>query len=571
MVGLFKRCVIIVAAAALLPLFPVTAALQPPAPESGPPRGKGNYADLVRLFEEFRTWKAAVPVVGQLSDNPRITSIPDNRPAAVAKRRTRLAEFMRQVENMNVVIWNRSQQADYLVVRSQLNQELFELEVSRPWERDPGYYVDRMLSVTFVDLPITGIALKDSRKNLRDIPVLVDQAKRTLRNVPADYADLALHNLVNADGVGHGHPYRSSPPAGVLGWYDDLLAQVSRQSELRPEVTAARTAVIDFQNWLKQQRPRMTAQAGVGEPNFNWYLKQVKLLPYTAAELLILGDRETKRLWSMHALEKHRNRKLPELMPAETAKEYADRISRTEKRVRSFLKNQEIITVPSNIGELHVNVPFIVRPGGRNFWEEIQYRDPSPDILHATLPGHSFDGLMAERITHPIRKHISDGVRIEGWGVYLEEGAQRLGYFEDIPRVRELIDLFGIFRAVRVAGDVNLQLNRWTVDQTIKEWRDWTPWLDPNVARVDAEIYLRRPPGYGLGYTVGMIEMQKLLADRKHQMGDKFVLKDFHDAFMAQGRIPMSLIRWEMTGSDDEVRSFWKHDPLPKTGKTSQR
>jgi hypothetical protein len=571
MAGAFKRSLMIVAAATLLPLPVVAAAQGNAAREAGPPRGQGSYADLVRLFDEFRTWKAAVPVVGELSDSPRITAVPDNSPAAVTQRRAKLSEFMRRAENMNVASWNRSQQADYLVVRSQLDQQLFELEVSRPWERDPGYYVDRMLSLTFVDLPLTGTKLEETRKNLRDVPVLVDQAKRTLRNVPADYADLALHNLANADGVGHGHPFRSPPPAGVVGWYDDLLGRVGQQPDLRADVTAARAAVLDFQNWLKQQRPRMTAQAGVGEANFNWYLKQVKLLPYSAADLLVLGDRETKRLWSMHALEKHRNRKVPQLVPAETAEEYASRIEKTMQRVRAFLKDEEIITVPSDIGELHVNVPFIVRPGGRNFWEEIQYRDPSPDILHATLPGHSFDGLMAKRVTHPIRRHVSDGVRNEGWGVYLEEGAQRLGFFEDIPRVRELIDLFGIFRAVRVAGDVNLQLNRWSVDETIKQWRDWTPWLDPNVARVDAEIYLRRPPGYGLGYTVGMIEMQKLLADRKHQLGDKFVLKDFHDAFMAQGRIPMSLIRWEMTGSDDEVRKFWRRDPLPRASGTARR
>jgi uncharacterized protein (DUF885 family) len=83
------------------------------------------------------------------------------------------------------------------------------------------------------------------------------------------------------------------------------------------------------------------------------------------------------------------------------------------------------------------------------------------------------------------------------------------------------------------------------------------------VARVDAEIYLRRPPGYGLGYTVGMIEMQKLLADRRHQLGDKFVLKQFHDEFMAAGRLPMSVIRYDMTGFDDEIRHFWHKDPLP--------
>ena len=42
----------------------------------------------------------------------------------------------------------------------------------------------------------------------------------------------------------------------------------------------------------------------------------------------------------------------------------------------------EIITVPDDIGELDTNAPWIVRPGGRNFWEEIQFRDPSPDQMH---------------------------------------------------------------------------------------------------------------------------------------------------------------------------------------------
>jgi hypothetical protein len=46
-------------------------------------------------------------------------------------------------------------------------------------------------------------------------------------------------------------------------------------------------------------------------------------------------------------------------------------------------------------------------------------------------------------------------------------------------------------------------------------------------------------------------------------MGDKFVLKQFHDEFMAAGRLPMSVIRYDMTGFDDEVRHFWQRDPLP--------
>lgn len=560
-----KRLAFSVALGALAMSPTVAAAQTAPAAaaQPGPPAGQGSYADLVKLFDEFITFKGSTPVVGELNSTNVQVSLNDYSAASVDARRGQMKALLARADNMNVASWQRAQQVDWLAVRSKLNEQNFMLNVSKPWERDPGFYVDQMLAITFVDLPLKGEALKATQRNLRAVPILVEAAKRNLKNVPGDFADLALHNLSAADGVGHGHPYRATPPAGVVGWYDDLLGRAGQQPALRADIVKARNAVLDFQAWLKAQRPSMTAPAGVGEANFNWYLKNVKLLPYNADQLLTLGARETQRLWAMNALEQHRNRKLPELKPAETAEDYAQRIAKTDERVRRWLVEEEIITIPPYVKELDTNVPFIERPGGRNFWEEIQYRDPSPDHLHAVIPGHRFDGVVAKQNKHPIRGRITDGVRTEGWGVWLEEGAQRLGFFEDIGRVRELIDYFGIFRAVRVAGDVNLQLNRQSLQQVIDGWREWTPWLDANVARVDAEIYLRRPPGYGLGYTIGMIEMQKLVAEKKHQEGDKFVLKKFHDDFMAAGRLPMSLIRWEMTGKDDEVRNFWTSDPLP--------
>ncbi|WP_169542478.1 DUF885 family protein [Sphingomonas baiyangensis] len=543
-------------------LLPMTA-LAAPQTAGAPPAGSGSYEQLVTLFDEFRRFKGQTPIVGELGDAEVQVSLDDYSAASVEKRRAQMAQYLSRAADMNVASWPRDRQADWLAVRAKLAEHDFMLRVSKPWERDPGFYVDQMMGITFVNLPLSGDALAATRRNLRAIPILVEAAKRNLRNVPGDFADLALHNLSNADGVGHGHPYRPVPPAGVIGWYDDLLGRASQQPALRADIQKARAAVLDFQAWLKTNRASMTAPAGVGEANFDWYLKNAKLLDFTAAELAVIGDRETQRLWAMHALEKHRNRKLPELQPALTAEDYNARVAETDRRIRKFLVDEDIITIPPYINKLKTNVPFIERPGGRNFWEEIQYRDPSPDHWHAVIPGHSFDGVVEDNNRHPIRRYITDGVRAEGWGVYLEEGAQRLGYFEDIPRVRELIDLFGIFRAVRVNGDIDLQLNRASLDQVVARWREWTPWLDADVARVDAEIYLRRPPGYGLGYTIGMTEMHKLLAERKHQLGDKFVLKAFHDDFMARGRLPLSLLRWEITGKDDEVRKFWTLDPLP--------
>jgi uncharacterized protein (DUF885 family) len=108
-----------------------------------------------------------------------------------------------------------------------------------------------------------------------------------------------------------------------------------------------------------------------------------------------------------------------------------------------------------------------------------------------------------------------------------------------------------------------MQRNEMTVEQAVRYMRDRTPFLDADVARVDAEIYLRRPPGYGVGYTIGYLQMRKLVADRRQQLGEAFVLRDFHDQFLSLGRLPMSLLRWEMTGLDDEVGKFWQREPLP--------
>jgi hypothetical protein len=40
------------------------------------------------------------------------------------------------------------------------------------------------------------------------------------------------------------------------------------------------------------------------------------------------------------------------------------------------------------------------------------------------------------------------------------------------------------------------------------------------------------------------------------------VLRNFHDEFIAKGRIPIALIRWEMTGDDREAEPLFDRQPL---------
>ena len=63
-------------------------------------------------------------------------------------------------------------------------------------------------------------------------------------------------------------------------------------------------------------------------------------------------------------------------------------------------------------------------------------------------------------------------------------------------------------------------------------------------------------PTYGIGYLIGSVQLQKLLADKGYQLGEKSNLKTFMDEFLAAGMIPLSLTRWEMTGLDEEIQKI---------------
>jgi uncharacterized protein (DUF885 family) len=216
------------------------------------------------------------------------------------------------------------------------------------------------------------------------------------------------------------------------------------------------------------------------------------------------------------------------------------------------------MTIPEYMpSEFETDAFWIVREGGkRHFWEEITYRDPLNNHIHASIPGHRFDGLIQRRNKNPIRRRHGDGGRAEGWTFYIEEMFLQAGLLDERPRTRELFYIAQLKRVLRIPAELNMQSGKFTLEQAIQFLMDEVPLMDENLARYDLQIYLRRP-AYGMTYLTGKVQMEKLLADRARQMGDKFDLGKFHDEFLAFGPIPISLIRWEMTGLDDEVKLLW--------------
>lgn len=523
----------------------------------------GSYDDLLELHSELQDhMEPGFTSAMVLDSRTRVGEVFDND--VMTDKLRGLDGFDRRLSAMSVRSWTLAEQVEFLAVKSLLNGHRFNLEVLRPWKRDPGFYLDPLMRVAFTDVTGTTAEMTQLQERLGIIPTMLAGARENLTEVAGDYAALALFNLENSDGVNHYHPYRDVPPAGIIGWYDDLLERSRTQRpEIVQQVVAARTALLGFRDWLRAERARMNAPAGVGAARYDWYIRHVRMIPLTSQEMIVLAEREHERMTAALAILRHRNRAQAQLELSASAEEQRRKISSTDQIVRDFLVREDIITIPDFVGDLGSNTPWINRSSGPNFWEQIQFRDPIPDHLHAVIPGHRFDAVIASRDERPIRGRFSDGGRAEGWATYLEETLMMAGATAHSPRADEYIQIFGVFRAARVPADIYMQHNVWDVSEAVSYMRQNTPWLDEDVARVDAEIYLRRPPGYGIAYTIGKLQMDALLADRSRQLGDDFSLRDFHDTFLKSGRLPIALIRYEMTGEDDEVSLFWDTEPIP--------
>jgi len=112
------------------------------------PHGQGTYADLLKLNEELQGYMLPSFTSGVVMESgARVGG--SYADAAMAAKLSGLADFERRLGSMNVAGWSASEQVDWLAVTSMLNGYRFNLEVLRPWKRDPGFYLDPLLKVAF--------------------------------------------------------------------------------------------------------------------------------------------------------------------------------------------------------------------------------------------------------------------------------------------------------------------------------------------------------------------------------------------------------------------------------------
>ena len=504
-----------------------------------------RYDDLVALFKDWRAFQ-----------QPRVVDgVPDYGAAAMAAQRQALADYQRRLAAIDPSPWPIPQQADHHIVRAEMNGLEFDHRVLKPWVNNPAFYVTVFSSESdqparegpfasgAVELwqytfPLEAESARRITAGLSTIPKLLEQAKTNLTGGGRDLWTFG---------------------AGSVREQSETLAELAARltaadADLRREVDRAKAATDAFAAWIDAQTASKTGPSGVGIAEYDWYLKNVQLLPYTWQDEVTLMERELARAHTALALEEQRNAGLPDPSVVSSADEHARRFNDAVTEYMAFLKDHDILTMHDDMDAgLRARLGRF-STGPREFFTEVDYREPGAMRLHGY---HWFDKAWMRREPPaspmravPLLYNIFD-TRTEGLATAWEEMMMQAGLFDRRPRSRELIYILIAQRAARALGDLRMHANQATLEEAAAFASANTPrgWLrlDGQLVRGEQHLYLQQP-GYGTSYLIGKIQIERLLADRRRQLGADFTMRRFMDELMAAGLIPVSLVRWQVTG-----------------------
>jgi hypothetical protein len=537
--------------ALLLGLIVLTACASEAVGRNEPIARSTSYHDLAELFEEWREFQKP-----QLRDG-----VPDYTPDAMARQLRGLERYRARLAAVDPGTWPLTHQVDYHLVRAEMNGLDFDHRVMRPWSRMPSFYKVVHPSDTDVparegqvmygtielwtyELPLPQERVEELRTRMRAIPAILEQARANLVEDARDLWFLGIRVKQNESRALESFAARAAE-------HHPALAEDTR---------TAKRAVDTFREWLEAEFPSKTGPSGIGIENYDWHLKHVQLVPYTWQEEVVLVRRELERAWGYLSLAENRNRGRVPLPMVGSEEEYRRRYRQAVRDFVRFLREQEVMTL-SGFEEASL----LAREGGftpperrREFFTQVNYRDLHPMRAHGT---HWFDLARMETEPHPspVRRvpllYNIWASRAEGLATGFEEMMMEAGFLDE-PQVRELVWVLLAQRAARALGELKMHANELSLEEAAKFTVEWTPhgWLDleGNTVWTEGQLYLEQP-SYGTSYVIGKLQLDRLLADRRQQLGADFTLRGFMDDLHRAGMIPVSLIRWEMTGLSDEI------------------
>ena len=162
--------------------------------------------------------------------------------------------------------------------------------------------------------------------------------------------------------------------------------------------------------------------------------------------------------------------------------------------------------------------------------------------LHEGVPGHHFQNALAYEVENApaFRTQFYPHAFGEGWGLYSEKLGVEMGVYET-P-----YDHFGrlsyeMWRACRLVVDTGLHAKGWSRQQAVDYLASNTA-LSMHSIGTEVDRYIAWP-GQALAYKMGELTLWDLRAEAEKTLGVDFDVREFHDAVLTEGGLPLGILR----------------------------
>ncbi|HEX5239759.1 MAG TPA: DUF885 domain-containing protein, partial [Candidatus Limnocylindrales bacterium] len=158
--------------------------------------------------------------------------------------------------------------------------------------------------------------------------------------------------------------------------------------------------------------------------------------------------------------------------------------------------------------------------------------------FHESIPGHHLQIAIAQELggIPAFQKNLGSTAFAEGWGLYTERLSDEMGLYSGE------LDHFGIlsfdaWRAGRLVVDTGMHALGWSRAQAIDYLTEHTA-LGLNNIENEVDRYIGWP-GQALAYKIGQLEILRLRAVARAQLGERFDIKRFHDVVLGSGAVSL--------------------------------
>jgi uncharacterized protein (DUF885 family) len=445
----------------------------------------------------------------------------------------------------------------------------FRLQNPMTYSRIPGEGIDVLLKRDFAPAPER---LKSITARLRAVPGVYAAGKANVKTPPKEWTDLAL-SMTN----------------GSLGFFQDTVASWAKDAAggdmlaLADFNRANTTAFAATQDWIhyleKEMKPRSTGSWAIGPAFFSEKLQTEEMVSEPLDALLAKGEAQLKadHEAAVQAAEFIDRRKtvtqVMEAMQSDhpTAKDLIPSVRRSLEGVRQFVVSKNLVTFPSEVRPKVEPTPPYARNGSfasldapgpyeTKATESYYYVTPTEETwnnrqieehlrafstpilamtdVHEAYPGHFLQALWLPKVPTKVRKLLWANTNVEGWAHYAEQMVVEEGFADTDPRIRLAQLEEALLRDCRFVVGIQLHTTTLTVEQGAERFVK-------ECFQTPANAYeeARRgtyDPTY-LVYTYGKMQIYELRREYLSQRGG--TLLQFHDAFLAQGGLPIRLVR----------------------------